>query len=55
MDDKEAKVPEDKAYKLIMSYLYIKGCKKTQKTWETLRTQVNLGNDRKDDDYGTDN
>ena len=55
MDDKGAKVLKNKAYKLIIPYLYIKGSNGSQKTLEMLRYQVKLGNEGNDDDNSTDN
>ena len=52
-DEKESKIPEYKAYKLIIPYLLIQGCDEIWKTLEKLKTQANLGNNRKYDDDGT--
>ena len=52
---KEANMPEAKACKIMIPYLYIQGYDENQKMLEKFRTQINLGIDGQDDDNGTDN
>ena len=56
-DRKESNIPEDKAYELLMPYIYIQGCdeNETNKTLEKLQIQVNLGIDGEDVDNDTNN
>ena len=48
-------MPEAKACKLMIPYLYIQGCDETQKMLEKFKTQIDLGIDGQDEDDGTDN
>ena len=49
-DGKESNIPEAKACKLNIPYLYIQGCDETQKMLKKFRTQIDLSIDGQDDD-----